>query len=66
MGVLYDLRVKIEKNIQDRKLDAATFKGKIALQTGFLFSLISPNSPYDAVKVEKLRKAAADILQLKV
>ena len=66
MGVLYDLRVKIDKTIDERKLDAAATKGKIALQAGFLLSLVSPSSPDDPTKVAKLKKAAADVLQLKV
>jgi hypothetical protein len=66
MGVLYDLRVKIDKTIEERKLDAAATKGKIALQAGFLLSLISAGSPDDPTKVAKLKKAAADVLQLKV
>jgi hypothetical protein len=66
MSAIYDLRVKIDKVIADRKLDAAATKGKIALQAGFLLSLISPASPDDPAKLEKLKKAAADILQLTV
>lgn len=66
MSVLYDLRVKIDKTIDERKLDAAATRGKIALQTGFLLSLISPTSPDDPAKLEKLKKAAADILQLRI
>ncbi len=66
MGVLYDIRAKIDKAIEERRLDGAALKGKIGLQTGFLLSLISPGSPDDPAKMEKLRKAAADVLQLRL
>jgi hypothetical protein len=66
MGMLYDLRSKIEKVIEDRKLDASTVRGKITLQTGFLISLVTAATPDDSAKIEKLKKAAADVLQLKL
>jgi hypothetical protein len=66
MSVLYDLRVKIDKTIEERKLDGAAIKGKIALQAGFLLSLVSASTPDDPIKLEKLKKAARDVLQLKV
>jgi hypothetical protein len=66
MSVIFDLKTKIEKTITDKKLDAAAIKGKIALQTGFLLSLITATTPDDPAKVAKLKQAAADILQLKL
>ena len=66
MAALYDLKVKIERTIEERKLDAVATKGKIALQTGFLLSLVSPSKPDDPVKFDKLKKAAAAVLQLKI
>lgn len=66
MSVLYDLRLKIDKTIEERKLDASATRGKIALQAGFLLSLVSASSPDDPAKIEKLKKAAADVLQLRV
>jgi len=66
MGVLYDLRSKIEKTIEERKLDVAAVRGKITLQTGFLLSLVNASTPDDPAKADKLRKAAADVLQLKL
>jgi hypothetical protein len=41
-------------------------RGKIALQAGFLLSLINPNSPDDPVKIEKLKKAAESVMQVKL
>jgi len=66
MAALYDLKVKIDKTIEERKLDGVATRGKIALQTGFLLSLVSASTPDDPVKLDKLKKAAAAVLQLKV
>ncbi len=66
MGVLYDLRMKIDKVIEDKRLDGSAVKGKVALQAGFLLSLIAPNTPDDPVKIEKLRKAAESVMQVKL
>jgi len=66
MSVLYDLKAKIEKAIVDKKLDAGVVRGKIALQAGFLVSLITPTSPDDPAKIDKLRKAAESVIQLKL
>lgn len=64
MGLLVEMRNKIEKAITDKKLDGPAVRGKIALQTGFLLSLVGPATPDDPAKVAKLKKAAADVLQL--
>lgn len=66
MSVLYDLRTKIDKTIEEKKLDGAAVRGKIALQAGFLLSFITPGAPDDPVKIEKLKKAAASVMQLKL
>jgi hypothetical protein len=66
MAALYDLKVKIDKTIEERKLDGVATRGKIALQTGFLLSLVSATTPDDPVKLDKLKKAAVAVLQLKV
>jgi len=66
MSVLFDLKTKIEKAITEKKLDGAAVRGKIALQAGFLVSLIAANSPDDPVKIDKLRKAAESVMQLKL
>jgi hypothetical protein len=66
MGLLFDLKSKIDKAIDDKKLDGATVRGKIALQTGFLLSLVNASTPDDPTKIEKLRRAAADVIQLRI
>lgn len=66
MGTLNDMKTKIDKVIVDRKLDGATIRGKIALQTGFILSLVNASSPDDPVKVDKLKKAVESVLQVKL
>ena len=65
MAALYDLKVKIDKTIEEKKLDGVATRGKIALQTGFLLSLVSATTPDDPVKLDKLKKAATAVLQVK-
>jgi hypothetical protein len=65
MGVLYDIKRKIDQTIEDKKLDGAVVRGKIALQTGFLLSLLNPTSPDDPAKTDKLKKAAEAVLQIR-
>jgi hypothetical protein len=66
MGALFDARQKIDRAIEERKLDAAAIRGQFALQTGFLLSLITQSTPDDPVRVEKLKKAALTLLQLRL
>ncbi len=66
MGVLFDIKTKIDKAIEDKKLDGGAVRGKIALQAGFLISLVNATTPDDPAKIDKLRKAAASVLQLHV
>lgn len=66
MSALFDLKTKIDKVITERNLDGAAIRGKIALQAGFLLSLVTPATPDDAVKTDKLKKAAEAVLQLKL
>jgi hypothetical protein len=65
MGVLNDLKSKIDKHIEEKKLDGSVVRGKIGLQTGFLLTLVNASTPDDPTKIEKLRKAAEAVLQVK-
>jgi len=65
MGVLFNIKTKVDKCIDEKKLDGAVVRGKIALQTGFLLALINQATPDDPAKIEKLRKAAESVLQTK-
>jgi hypothetical protein len=64
MSVLYELREKIDKAIEQRKLDGAAVRGKIGLQAGFMLSFISPSTPDDPAKIEKLKKAIAAVMNV--
>jgi hypothetical protein len=64
LGKLYEARQKIEQTVADRKLDSAKTMGTIGLKSGLLLFLIKPETPDDPAKLEKLKKAAADVLQL--
>ena len=66
MGVLFDMKAKIDKTIEERKLDGAATRGKIALQSGFLLSLVNATTADDPAKIAKLKQSAASSLQLKL
>ncbi len=66
MSALFDLKAKIDKVISERNLDGAAMRGKIALQAGFLLSLVTPATPDDPAKTDKLKKAAESVLQVKL
>ncbi len=66
MGSLYDLKVKIDKLIDSKKLDGPAVRGKIALQAGFLLALVTPTMPDDAAKLDKLKKAVESVLQTRL
>lgn len=64
MGWLYDARQKIEKAIDEKKLDPVKVKGAIGLKAGFLISMISQSTADDPAKADKLKKAAQEVLGL--
>lgn len=64
VGVLYDMRLSIEKKIRADGLDEMKVKGQIGLSTGRLLSLISSSTPDDLIVAGKLRKAAKDLLSI--
>ena len=66
MGQLYDAKVKLEKIIEQKKLDGAETKGKLSLKSGLLFALIRPETPDDAVKLDKLRAAVRNVLGVEI
>lgn len=63
MGALYDLKTKIERIIQDKNLDAASVRGTIGLKAGFLLAFVTPDTPDDPVKIDKLKRAAEETLK---
>jgi hypothetical protein len=62
MGKLFEARQKIETVIKAKSLDAAEAKGSIGFKTGLLLGLITPTTPDDPVKFEKLARAVKEIL----
>lgn len=64
MGILYDMKLRVEETIETRKLDAMDIKGKMGLKTGMLIALISPHTPDNPESIAKFRVAAKEILNL--
>ena len=67
MSKLYDARLKVEKLLTDQKKgDVTELRGKIGMKIGFLLSLVTPTSPDDAARLERLRKAVEEVLHEKL
>lgn len=64
MGRLYDDCTRIQEYIDRNNLDVFRTRGALALECGFLITLIGPNDPDDSQKIEALRKAAKNVLGL--
>ncbi|OGS02746.1 MAG: hypothetical protein A2339_00355 [Elusimicrobia bacterium RIFOXYB12_FULL_50_12] len=62
MGQLYEIALKVNKAIEDSKLDKFQTRGKISLKTGFMLGLINANTPDDNDKIEKVKAAVKEIL----
>ena len=62
MGQLYDAKVKVEALIAKSKENPTELKGKIGMRIGFLLSLVTPATPDDPVRMERLRKAVSEVL----
>jgi hypothetical protein len=63
---LYDLRLRIEEKIKADGLDATAVKGKIGLRSGKVMAFINPDTPDDPEAIAKLKKAAAEVLNLQL
>lgn len=64
MGQLYDIKQKIESIIDAKNLDAVKTKGQIGLKAGFMLAFISPSTPDDNAKLDKLKVAAREVLNV--
>lgn len=62
MGQLHDALKVVEQMIQDSGLDPIKTRGQIGMKAGFFLVLITPDSPDDPEQLERLRKAAAEVL----
>ena len=66
MGRLYDACHQVITHIDHEGLDVFRTRGAIAMQTGFLITLVEPDDPDDQEKLDKLVEAADEVLGLKV
>ena len=64
MGQLFDGRCRLDQLIHERKLDPIHIYGEVGLKAGMLVSLIKSSTPDDPAKLQKLRKAAEDVLHV--
>jgi hypothetical protein len=62
VGAMYDLRMAIEKKIDEDKLDPAKTRGMIGLKAGRLLSFITPSTADDPATITKMRDAARELL----
>lgn len=62
MGKLYEACQQVSNYIEANGLDVFKTRGAIALETGFLISLVGPDEPDDADKIQKLKDASQKIL----
>jgi hypothetical protein len=66
MGQLFDMSKRIQQHIDDEGLDVFRIRGMLAMQCGFLITLIHEDEPDDPEKVAALRTAALDVLDLRI
>lgn len=62
MGKLYDACQQVSDQIETTGMDVFKTRGAIALETGFLISLVGPDEPDDPDKIQKLKDASQKIL----
>jgi hypothetical protein len=66
MGRLYDGCQQILRWVETEGLDPLKARGAIALEAGFLISMVEPATPDDPRKVEKLKYAAQKVLGIRL
>lgn len=64
MGQLHELKQRIDQAIVVHKLDATKTRGMIGMKAGFLIGMIDANTPDDPAKLQKLRTAAQEVMQI--
>lgn len=64
MGKLYDYCQEIQRHIETNNLDVFKSRGELALRCGFLISLVGPDDPDDAEKLQALRQAALEVFNI--
>ena len=66
MGVLYDMCQEIVNVIDARELDKFRTRGAINMSTGFMITLVHEDDPDDPERIAALRKAAMEVLGLRL
>jgi len=66
MSQLYDLSKKIDGIIAERGLPEAKIKGAIGLKSGVLLAFVRPDTPDDPSKIQNLKTAIKEILDVAV
>jgi hypothetical protein len=66
MGKLYDSCQYVIAEINARGLDPFKSRGAIALETGFLISMVEPSDADDAEKIRLLREATRKVLGIEI
>jgi hypothetical protein len=66
MGTLFELKEKAYKIIEEKKLDKIQFGGKIGLKAGFMLPFVVASTSDDKVKIDMLRKAISEVLDVNV
>ena len=66
MGRLYEYAVRIQKTIESRDLDLYKTRGALAMKAGFIVTLIQPDDPDDPDRIQALREAAREVLDLEL
>lgn len=64
MGKLYDYCGRIQEHIERNGLDVFRTRGELALEVGFLITLVDENDPDDPDKIRSLQTAAQKLLGL--
>lgn len=64
MGRLYEYKQKINAAITAKGLEPVKVMGAIALKSGVLVSVVTPATPDDRVKLQKVAAAAREVLGL--
>jgi hypothetical protein len=64
MGRLYDYCARVQEHIEHTGLDVFKTRGAIALEAGFLITLVDPGDPDDEQKIAALKEASRKVLNL--
>lgn len=64
MGQLFDARQKLDAIIAQKNLDPVNTRGAIGMKAGFLLSMVNASTPDDPAKLDRLRQAVKDVLNM--